>query len=127
MRSNTLVRRFFSSCAPKFSIFCSNTHDFKILPEIVSGKVSINPGLAKRLTQSDYEDFLKGNIERVSWPVYVIFRTEDRPHVPDGLSDEICSWGDRKIDVEILAYSKNHGEDFVVVEQPNTLTPGTGR
>ena len=125
MKSAISLRRFFSSCPTRLSIFCSNTDDASIIPDVVAGKVSLNPGLATYIAATDYQKFINGTMSRTEWPVCVFFRTEEKPSTPDGLPEHICCWNNDIIEAEILAYSKDFGATFTEASpsKPATRSP----
>jgi len=118
-----IMKRFFNSCASRFSLYYCNAVDESILPQSLTGKVLFNPGIALYKTEKEYQRFIKGQMFPANWPVCVFFRTEEKPTIPDGLSDDACYWGDRLIEAEIVAYSKDHGETFTEVEPNQSPKP----
>lgn len=119
----SLVRRFFANCPSKSSIFCINTPDSSLLPNISKGKVSFQPGIATYVTPEEYKKFIEGKTP-TSWPFCVLFSTNERPLALDGLTDNVCSW-EKEIEATVLAYSKDYGQSFTKVEEqpPLSLSP----
>ncbi len=67
---------------------------------------------AVRATKNELDDFIKGISQTKSWPVNIFFLTQEEPFELDGISG--VGWHQDETRVEIIAYSKNYGEDVFI-------------
>lgn len=113
---SSMSNRFFSSSRlPNTYYTCE--FDPKSLTISSKNTAEINPKYFAFATKDKLDDFLLGISPVSNSPLCMFFTTKETPYVVDGSGDSVCTFSEenKKIEVNVLAYTENHGEKVTVL------------
>ena len=117
-RTLTKGLRLFSSQTSRPNLFVCRTDDRSVLPEKVPQRQFLLKSVyAELATVSHLNDFITGMATQDDAPVNIFFLTSEEPITCDGLINNIVTWPQDKINVEVISYSINKGLDVIIHNQ----------
>ena len=110
-----LNRLFSTSRLPKTYYTCE--FDPKSLTISSDDKANISPNYSSFATKDQFDDFLLGRSPVSNNPLCMFFTTNEVPYVVDGSGGNVCTFSEKhkSIEVNILAYTENYGENVTVL------------